>query len=739
MLGSIGLYAQTTSADLLNPTDQLANYGYSVDLPAPAVIDAKNGGNYRMTMRETTQWLGLKDASGNPLYTTVYGYGQGRSVTYPGPTFETMRDVPIDVRWENDLPRTGHLLPVDYTMHMAHPHGTDAKEFYTAGNIPAVTHLHGGHTESASDGLPEAWFTQKFKKTGPFFYKRTYHYDNDQESGTLWYHDHALGITRLNVYAGLAGFYLLRDQNEMDMIANGTLPSGDFEREIVIQDRMFYSDGELFLPNKANDAWFGDAWGTDPAGEALDLPDMGGDPSIVAEFFGDFIIVNSIAWPKLDVQKTKYRFRMLNGSDSRVYRLKIVRNLNSPGDKVTFFQIGTDNGFLQNPVPLDELILAPGERADLIVDFSNETGQLYMVNTGPDEPFKGANFIDDILRPTGQIMRFDVQNGTTGASSPSRRVSSAPQFGITSGTSLRPSGEEIETAKNALLAEAVTTRKLALFEGSDDLGRLQPLLGVIDGDNEKGVDGVTNGSLAWFEDITETPNLNDVEIWEVYNATEDAHPIHLHLVAFQVLERRPFTATVNPQDQGQHNGQTGTGGYIEEGSINWTGDSEQPAANEKGWKDTFVVPPGYMGKVIAKFDRPGRYVWHCHILSHEDHEMMRPYYVNPFPTSPIAKEETTMQPFSLMDPALTGHYPNPFSGSTNISFYLPAEDNIVLNVFDVNGKMVKRLASGQYDAGNHMIEWDGTNEGGQQLPDGFYIYQLRAGETLLTDQLIIQR
>jgi spore coat protein A len=215
-------------------------------------------------------------------------------------------------------------------------------------------------------------------------------------------------------------------------------------------------------------------------------------------------------------------------------------------------------------------------------------------------------------------------------------------------------------------------------------------------------------------------------------------------VAFQIIERQPITTTtfpvvVQPKPQPDHNGPPGgQGGYIDETTIIPDGPAELPDPNEAGWKDTFIVPPGYVGRVVAKFDRPGRYVWHCHILSHEDHEMMRPYYVNPFP-APIVAEETTEQAFPLFEPALVSQYPNPFSSGTNISFYLPGEENVVLNVYDLNGKIVKQLASGLLDAGNHTIEWDGMSNGGQQLPDGLYIYQLQAGETLLSDQIIIQR
>jgi spore coat protein A len=233
-----------------------------------------------------------------------------------------------------------------------------------------VTHLHGGHTESASDGLPEAWYTRNFRETGRDFVKRLYKYDNDQQAATLWYHDHALGITRLNVYAGLAGFYLLRDKNENKLIADNILPSGDHEIEVVIQDRMVDAEThQLYYPAVEGDAAYADFI----THEGATPP---GGPSILAEFFGDIILVNGKAWPKLDVEPRKYRIRLLNGSDSRFYVLSFM-------DELPWFQIGTDNGLLSSAIdipdpvstPGRELIIAPGERMDLILDFSGNSGR----------------------------------------------------------------------------------------------------------------------------------------------------------------------------------------------------------------------------------------------------------------------------------------------------------------------------------------------------------------------------
>jgi spore coat protein A, manganese oxidase len=544
---------------------------FVTSLPKPASINATLGGKFDLEIGETVQSLGLFGAGGNRLMTRVWGYGlPGSTVTYPGPTIVAQKDVPIEVFWKNKLPtnkKGGHLLPADTTIHLAMP----IKKVLEKGNVPVVTHLHGGHSESASDGLPESWFTQGHAEKGPTWVKKIFKYDNDQEAATLWYHDHALGITRLNVYAGLAGFYFLRDANEYNLRNSGVLPSGVYEREIVIQDRMFTADGQLFYPT---------------------TPDVPGapNPSVLPEFFGDFIIVNGVAWPFLDVEPRKYRFRMLNGSDSRFYVLKFSNGMQ-------FYQIGTDSGFLPKPVPLTQLILAPGERADLIVDFNGKSGQeIVLKNFGPDGPFKGLGMGGSAnSQTTGSIVKFRVNQPLSSADAT-----------ITPSTRLRPD--------IVPLAQTGPTRQLVLFEGEDEFGRLQPILGTL-----------ANGSLGWFEPVTENPALNAVEVWEIYNATEDAHPIHLHLVSFQIINRESFDGTVTPRPQPQHDGSFGVGGRLTVNSLG--GDRRDAAANEKGWKDTVIALPGEVTRIRAKFDRPGGYVWHCHILSHEDHEMMRPYFI----------------------------------------------------------------------------------------------------------------
>ncbi|MBI1228309.1 MAG: multicopper oxidase domain-containing protein [Bacteroidetes bacterium] len=514
-----------------------------------------NGGTYNIGMEESSQYLGLFDTNGNPVNTTTWGYSYNGNKMYLGPTFVTKKDIPVDVKWINNLGTAHHhLLPVDHTIHMAHP----------TNGVATVVHLHGGHVESASDGYPEAWFTQNWAETGAEFKKQTYHYSNDQEAGTLWYHDHALGITRLNVYAGLAGMYLLRDNNELSM----NLPTGNYERELIVQDKQFSADGSMYFPALLSDP------------EAADFPTNPAiEPTIFPEFFGNYILVNGMVWPKLDVQPTKYRFRVLNASDSRFYIFKLSNNAN-------FQQIGTEGGFLNSPVTLNQLVLAPGERADIVIDFSTMAGQsVTLENFGPDEPFMGLAAAQMPADPatTGQIMKFNVGTNATAS--------------FTIPNSLR---QPIQ-----YLGQETNTRQLLLLEGEDDFGRLQPSLGTAQA-----------GALRWMDPTSENPVINETEIWEIYNNTGDAHPIHVHQQEFQLVNRQEFTGDLDPITSQLTN-------------IQMLGAPIAPEPNEMGWKDTYIVPPGHVARYKVRFDLPGKFVWHCHILSHEDHDMMRPFEVMP--------------------------------------------------------------------------------------------------------------
>ena len=552
-------------------------------------VDATGGGTLPIRMAPTIQNLGLVDpVAGTPLLTPVWGYGVGSTasdpVYYPGPTIVTKRDVELNVDWINHLGYS-HDLPVDETLHWAFGHM--GAYSIAANGIPAVPHLHGGHTESDSDGLPEYWWTPDGTE-GPRFVKKLYTYANDQEAGTLWYHDHGLGITRLNVYMGLAGFYLLRDDWEQNLITTNKIPSGDREIEIVIQDRIFAADGSLLYP-------------ADPALAGLP-PTFNGGISALPEFFGNVILVNGKAWPFLNVEPVKYRFRLLNGSDSRFYSLFMGT---SAGLSVPFIQIGSDDGFLNAPVTLNQLTIGPGERADLVIDFTAFAGQQIIVKNNARVPFDKGGTVDPKL--DGRIMAFNVAAAAT-----------TPDL-VTLPAVLR------QTPFPVVVEPPIRTRQLLLFEGLDKFGRLQPLLGTVDPTS------VNDGTLLWDDPITEVPNRDDVEIWEVYNTTMDAHPIHLHLVTFEVLNRQKFTGTILPKANvdPKHPTDPPTQGGILTG-IRLKGRPKAAGPEEAGPKDTAQMYPGEVTRIKVKFDGEGRYVWHCHILSHEDHEMMRPYYVSPY-------------------------------------------------------------------------------------------------------------
>jgi spore coat protein A, manganese oxidase len=431
---------------------------------------------------------------------------------FPGPTIEARRGQPIWIEWVNRLPAT-HFLPIDHSLHGS---GKDLPPVRT------VVHVHGARVPSESDGYPENWFTPGAKL-------RSF-YPNIQDSAMLWYHDHAMGLTRLNLFAGLFGLFLVRDEVEDSL----GLPSGDFEIPLILCDRSFQTDGQLTYPVSGNPVH---PW--------------------VPEVFGEAVLANGKLFPYCDVKARTYRLRFLNASNSRFLYLSF-----SP--KVPVLQVGCDQGLLERPIRIDRSTLAPGERADLVVDFSGFAGSTVVV--------KSDAFT---------IMQFRV-GAITGATSP------LPQ-------KLRPV---------ALLKEsdAVRTRILTLDSGndSDDPSSMnQPML--------------LNGSR-WFDPVTEMPTLDTVEIWSFLNTTDDSHPIHLHLVRFQILDRRSFDVFT----------------YLNEGQIRYTAPAIKPDPEESGWKDTVRADPGVITRIIVRFEGfSGRYVWHCHVLEHEDFEMMRPYDVLP--------------------------------------------------------------------------------------------------------------
>lgn len=476
---------------------------------------------YRIYMRENYHRF-HKDF---PL-TKIWGYN-GK---YPGPIIEAEKDVPIRIQWINQLPDK-HILPVDRSLH-------------GCGDSPdncAVVHLHGANVASSSDGHPDAWFTPGYRNVGPSFSRKIYEYPNHQPGATLWYHDHVGGMTRLNVYAGLLGLYILRDPLEKRL----NLPQGDYEIPLIIQDKQFNEDGSLFYPDNA----------TPP----VDKP----TPSTPSFFFGNTVVVNGKIWPYLNVEPRKYRFRILNGSNTRAYTL----SLSNGG---SFIQIGTDLGLLRHPMELSTFTLEPAERIDVIIDFSKYKEQEIILNNSaggldPDEDMS-------------DIMKFRVVLPLKG-----KDTSEVP--------------EDLSFYHSVNPNLAVRERTMHLVESTDDFGRVIHLL---------------NGRR-WHDPVTEIVKKDTIEIWHLVNHFDFPHPIHLHLVHFEILGRKPFTAE-DFDDQGNY--------------IYNPDQLTPPLPYEQGLKDTVSAFPGEVTTIAVHFkNHIGHYVWHCHILEHEDNDMMRPLKV----------------------------------------------------------------------------------------------------------------
>lgn len=641
---------------LLNPHTQPQ---FVNPLPIPAVIDARGGGQFTLNITQFNQHLGLiNPVSGQPMATKVWGY-EG---AYPGPTVLAQKDVPVRITWNNKLLDEGkplpHLLPIDPTVDWALKDKANWQQL----GVPVVTHLHGGHTESASDGLPEAWFTPDFVLKGPRFVKKELYYHNDQEAATLWYHDHAMGITRLNVYAGLAGYYLLTDAHEKSLQDAYKLPSGAYDIGLAIQDRMFTDDGQLYYPSL-------------PA--SMGVP----EPSVAPEFFGDFILVNGATWPVLEVEPRPYRFRILNGSDSRFYNLFLTSGS-------TFTQIGSDGGLLPVPVDFLQLLIGTGERKDVVIDFSTFAGQTIVLRNNAKTPYPKGTAADPLT--TGRIMAFKVTKTFN---------------------SNIPKAELPATLRPALvpLQSTLQPRKLILFESTDEFGRLKPMLGTVE-------DGVMN----FHDPVTENPMLNSTEIWDIYNETMDAHTIHLHLVQMQLISRQKFKASVDMETGKPSN-------------IRLIGLPKGPGAEEKGWKDTYVVLPGEVTRVIATFDRPGHYAWHCHILSHEDHEMMRPLVVENGEAD-MHKAAVVKATAALEEELQLRTAPNPFNRTLNIQLNLPKDAQLAINIYDAKGAMLKQLASGKYSAGAQQFQLDGSSWAGGT----YYLEVIVANRQLLRKLVLLK-
>jgi spore coat protein A len=468
--------------------------------------------------------------------TRLWGY-EGQ---YPGPTIEALQGRPIVVQWENHLPQQ-HIFQVDPSIHGAMP---------PAPEVRTVPHLHGACTRSECDGLPEKWFTPGNSVA--------YRYPNSRQAATLWYHDHAVGITRLNVYAGLSGFYLLRDDHERSM----GLPSGDCEIPLLLQDRTLDDNGQLVYSPTWDD------------GEKVPAGRWG------PAFFGDLPVVNGAIYPYLDVAPRPYRLRLLNGANSRFFNLffNLAKRPTDIPALVPFHQIGTDGGFLPKPAPLDKLLLAPAERADLIVDFSGLEGKIVTLSNNAPAPFPGWQMANPHYNQLYEFMQFRVTLPNPG-SRKTFTMSPSPAF------------RRLNETTSTIIRDFVLSEQM----------------------NQGWSLGVRINGKGYDDSVTEVVKLGSMEEWRFINTTDDAHAMHLHMVQFQILQRQGF----NPS-------------ALRKGVVELVGTPRPPAANEAGWKDTAIVNSRDVLSIIVPFvGYTGRYVFHCHMLEHEDNDMMRPFEVVP--------------------------------------------------------------------------------------------------------------
>ncbi|HET8912989.1 MAG TPA: multicopper oxidase domain-containing protein [Ktedonobacteraceae bacterium] len=638
--------------------------------------------------------------------TYVWGYKIGhKPASFPGHTVEAQHGTPTTITYVNDLPLHSHshlesLFTIDQTVHWADPlkqmQMAEALEMRGPrtpykGPIPTVIHLHGAEVPSFSDGGPNQWFTSDGRH-GKEYYSHTptsdnaavYRYPNSQPATALWFHDHALGLTRINVFSGLAAMYLLRDGHDTGRPDNPLgLPAGDQEVELILQDRQFDTNGQLLFPDGTP--------ANNPTGLNGPPPNPGVHPFWIPEFFGDVIVVNGKSWPHLEVEPRRYRFRIVNGSNARFFRMSLV-NADTQDPGPAFWQIGTDGGLLDHPVMLNnpqtanqfELFLAPSERADILIDFAGWKGQKFTLMNDAPAPYPSGNAPDPAT--TANIMQFRVSHKLSSPDTTYNPSTGAPLRGQKNQS---PAIVRLANPDKGKLAKGVTPtvkRQLVLVEVEGPGGPIEVLL------NNSKWDGLREGTKmpipgsrpdSQGDHVTELPRVGATEEWEIVNLTMDAHPIHVHLLQFQLINRQEidvdrYRNKYNSYFPGgtyaglKKNGTWGLvkyapGTYIPgfgpprpylvpngQGAIGGNPDVTPylrdipmlPDSNEAGWKDTIKVYPKGLTRLVLRwapintpidsvkagqnlypFDPtvgPG-YVWHCHILDHEDNEMMRPY------------------------------------------------------------------------------------------------------------------
>jgi spore coat protein A len=660
--------------------------------------------------------------------TFLWGYNiNNAGPTFPARTIESRQNVTTSAIYTNNLANTHlqALLTVDQSIHWADPLGTTARNNCVngpplaapctqpyAGPVPTVVHLHGHEVFSQFDGHPDAWWTPNFGIKGRGFFTNTYNYPNRQEATTLWFHDHTLGIVRLNLYAGLLGTYLIRDNRDTGATNNPiTLPAGPYEQELMLADRQFDTNGQLYFPDSDNPA-------------NLNGPPSNPDkhPFWIPEFFGDVITVNGKSWPTMSVEPRRYRFRFVNGSNARFYIMQLFnqqgvdQHMNGAAGPA-IWQIGSDGGLLNNPIKLADpangnqqcagspignngdihagahcLFVAPAERVDVIIDFGGQAGKTFTMKNFGVIPFPSGGpvgFGAPDATSDGLVMQFRVNLPLQGTDTSFNPAGSHPALRAAPIVNIK--GIAPNEHRQLILVEEETNTDNPDGPGSPvaDGDPIQSLINNTKWNgNREGTTTVVPGSRpnGVGDNATETPRQGATELWEVANLTGDAHPIHIHLIQFQVISRQPFDVDTYLTDWmaafpgGTFNGFTFPPGvyipgfgpplnYLTRNSAGAVGGnlnfdaakylsqgacaggacpSRAPDPTDGGWKDTIKMFPGEItrlairwapqdvavngaspGQNLFSFDptNPPGYIEHCHILDHEDNEFMRPYVV----------------------------------------------------------------------------------------------------------------
>lgn len=649
-----------------------------IPVAKPFSCDHGERSYYKITMRAGT-WKFHPTLP--PTNTLGYDDNKGGYIGYLGPSIETRKNELVSVLWSNDLPSTPES-PFGLSDPLLVP--PDLRNTWGR----AVVHVHGGHNPTEYDGGPEHWILPGTSTT--------YHYSNIADACMVWYHDHALGVTRTNAYAGLAALYFIRDKVEDKL----NIPKGKYEVPLVIQDKAFYWEGG------SPQLWYPNPW--------------------IPEMFGNCMVVNAQLWPVMQVERRRYRLRMLNASQAAFLNLRIsdpfgatwpvdpATNIQVPNSVLPFWVIGMEGGFISKAVRKDALLLGNAERCDVIVDFTNvPTGTVLYLTNNAAQPFEPAapplNYND--VGPYGDpnsnimlVMKFVVVD----------------RVGKDKTMTMPASIEKVDRLKPS---KVKVYRQITLNEApyENDPNFMKVLI-----NNRPFVANLPGADPL----ITETPKLGETEIWQFVNLTPDTHPIHLHHSFYQVLDRTPLAIDQN----GDYLYALANGGspISATGKIpaKYLAGPAVPADPEEGgFKDTAKMNPGEVTRIIVKFTEfRGPFVYHCHILEHEENDMMQYMLVG----GKLDKEAAEAAEAMPDEYALDQNYPNPFNPSTTIRFQIPVNTHVRLTVFDNLGREVTKLMNQDLTAGAHTVNWNP-----QDQPSGVYHCRLEAGIFVTTKSMVL--